>query len=154
MFWRRRKRLDEEIESHLAEERADNIARGMDAATARCAALRTFGNLEATKERARELDPLYWLDTLWQDTRFAFRLIERNRWINVAVVGTLTVGIALNLSVFTLLNGLLLRPWVHTEPETFVSLVPRFSGDYRLRFSEYASMSQPDTSGTASRRSR
>ena len=54
------------------------------------------------------------------------------------------MGIAVNVSVFTLLNGLLLRPWVHAEPETFVSLIPRFAGDYRLRFSDYASMSQAD----------
>jgi hypothetical protein len=35
MFWRRRKRLDEEVQSHLAEEAADNIARGMDPVKAR-----------------------------------------------------------------------------------------------------------------------
>ena len=144
MFGRRRRRLDEEIESHLAEETADNIARGMDAASARHAALRTFGNVEAAKEQLRALDPMYWLDTLWQDVRLACRQIARHRWISLTTVATLTVGIAVNVSVFSLLNGLLLRPWVHTEPETFVSLIPRFSGDFRLRYSDYASMSQPD----------
>ena len=58
MFGRRRGRLDEEMESHLAEETADNIARGMDPVTARHAALRTFGNVEAAKEQVRALDPL------------------------------------------------------------------------------------------------
>jgi predicted permease len=144
MFWRRRKRLDEEVQSHLAEETADNIARGMDPAKARNTALRTFGNLESTKEKARELDPLYWLDTLSQDTCFAFRLVARNPWISATIVATLTVGITLNVTVFSLLNRLLLRPWVHAEPDTFVSLIPRFSGEYDLRFSDYASMPQPD----------
>src|SRR5690242_501810 len=82
MFWRRRRRLDEEIQSHLAEDTADNIARGMDPAKARYTALRTFGNVESAKEKARELDPLYWLDTLWQDTCFAGRLVARNPWIS------------------------------------------------------------------------
>ena len=144
MFGRRRGRLDEEMESHLAEETADNIARGMDPVTARYAALRTFGNVEAAKEQIRALDPMYWLDTLWQDARFGIRQIVRHRWISLTTVATLAVGIAVNVSVFTLLNGLLLRPWVHAEPETFVSLIPRFAGDYRLRFSDYASMSQSD----------
>lgn len=144
MFWRRRKRLDEEIEFHLAEETADNIARGMQPVKARDTALKTFGNAGSAKETARELDPLYWLDTLWQDTRFAFRLIARNRWFSVIIVATLTVGIALNISVFSLLSGLLLRPWVQNEPETFISLIPRFSGTYPVRFSDYGSMSQPD----------
>jgi predicted permease len=144
MFWRRRKRLDEEVQSHLAEETADNIASGMDPAKARYTALRTFGNVESAKEKARELDPLYWLDTLWQDACFAFRLVVRNPWISATIVATLTVGITLNVTVFSLLNRLLLRPWVHAEPDTFVSLIPRFAGKYGLRFSDYASMPQPD----------
>ena len=144
MFWRRRARLNEEVESHLAHEAAENVARGMDPRTARRAALRTFGNVDAAKERARELDPLYWLDTLWQDVRFALRLIARHRWTSLTIVLTLTVGIGLNVSIFSLLNGLLLRPWVRDQPETFVSLIPRFSGEYRLQFSDYASMSQRD----------
>jgi predicted permease len=144
MFWRRRRRFDQEIESHLAEETADNEERGMDPVTARRAALRTFGNVGAAKEKSRELDPLYWLDTLWQDTRFAFRLIARNRWVSLTIVATLTVGIGLNVSMFSLLNASLLRPWVRSEPETFVSVIPQFSGKYPLRFSDSASMSQPD----------
>src|SRR5262249_940187 len=135
MFWRRRQRLDEEVQCHLAEETADNIARGMGPVMARNTALRTFGNVESANETGRELAPLYWLDTLWQDTCFAFRLVARNRWISATIVATLTIGITLNVSVFTLLNRLLLRPWVHNEPATFVSLIPRFTGKYGLRFS-------------------
>lgn len=143
MFWRRRNRLNEEVEAHLAEETADNIARGMDPVAARHAALRTFGNVGAAKERARELDPLYWLDTFSQDVRFAFRLIARNRWTSAAIVAALTLGIGLNVSVFSLLNGLVLRPWVRTDPPSFVRVVPRYSGQYRLRFSD-GGMSQLD----------
>ena len=135
MFWRRRNRLNEEVDTHLAAETADNIARGMDPVSARHAALRTFGNVGAAKERARELDPLYWLDTFSQDVRFAFRLIARNRWASAAIVATLTLGIGLNVSVFSLLNVLMLRPWVRTDAATFVTVVPRYSGQYRLRYS-------------------
>jgi predicted permease len=144
MFWRRRQRLDEEIASHLAEETADNLARGLDPVSARRAALRAFGNVEAAKERHRERDPLYRLDTLWQDTRFACRLIARHRWVSLTIVTTLTIGIALNVTVFSVLNALLLRPWVRSDPDTFVSVIPQFAGRYPLRFSDYASMSQPD----------
>jgi len=144
MFKRRRRRLDEEIDAHLAEETADNIARGMEPGAARYAALRTFGNVEAAKERARELDPIYWLDTWWQDVRLACRQIASNRWISITTVATLTVGIAMNVSVFSLLNALLLRPWVRAQPETFVSVIPRFTGNYRLSLSYYGSVSQPD----------
>lgn len=143
MFRRGRSRLDEEVESHLAQETADNIARGMDPASARHAAMRTFGNVEAAKETVRERDPFYWVDTFWQDVRFAFRLIARNRWLSATIVTTLTVGIALNVSVFSLVNSSLLKPWVRSEPETFVSVLPRYSGQYDLRYSD-GGMSQPD----------
>jgi len=92
MFWRYRKRLDEEIEAHLAHETEANRERGMDPLAARSAALRTFGSPEVAKEIVRELDPLYWLDTLWQDLRFALRFAARNRWTNASAVATLTMA--------------------------------------------------------------
>ena len=143
MFWRSRNRLDEEVASHIAEEIADNIARGMNPAAAREAAMRAFGNVQTAKETVREHNPWYWLDTLWQDVYFAFRLIARNPSLSATIVATLTMGIALNVSVFSLVNGYLLRPWVRSEPETLVSVFPRFSGDYYLQYSD-GGMSQPD----------
>src|SRR5688572_108865 len=83
------------------------------------------------------------LHNLIQDIRFAFRLIGRNGSSSATIVATLTVGIALNVSVFTVLNALLLRPWVRSAPETFMSVIPRFSGEYQLRYSD-GGMSQPD----------
>jgi hypothetical protein len=141
--WRGRRRLDEEVASHLAEETADNIARGMDSVTARQAAMRAFGNVEAVKERMRERNPWYWLDTLSQDIGFALRLIARNPWLSATIVGTLTIGIAINVSAFTLANGFLLRPWVRIDPATIVHVFPRYSGDYQLQYSD-GGMSQPD----------
>ncbi len=105
--------------------------------------MRAFGNVEAAKETVRERSPWYWLDTLWQDVYFAFRLIARNPWLSATIIAMLTTGIALNVSVFSLVNGYLLRPWVRSEPDTLVSVFPRFSGDYNLRYSD-GGMSQPD----------
>jgi putative ABC transport system permease protein len=83
------------------------------------------------------------LQNLGHDIRFALRLISRNRWTSATIIATLTIGIALNVSVFTVLNALLLRPWVRTAPETFMSVIPRFSGEYQLRYSD-GGISQPD----------
>jgi predicted permease len=98
----------------------------------------------AVREHRRARDPFYWLDTLWQDARFACRLLARTRWTTLTMVATLTIGIGLNVTVFTLLNAVLMRPWVRTAPETFVRIIPQYSGSYDLRFSDSASMSQPD----------
>jgi hypothetical protein len=91
----------------------------------------------------RERNHWYWLDTFSQDVRFACRLIVRSPLLSATIIATLTTGIALNVSVFSLVNGFLLRPWVRSEPETLVSVHPRFTGDYNLRFSD-GGMSQPD----------
>src|SRR5262245_35843191 len=99
MFWRRRGRLDEEIESQLDEETADNIARGLDPDLARAAALRAFGNVERAKEIVRERNAWYWLDTFSQDVSFACRVIVRSPLLSAAILATLTAGIALNISV-------------------------------------------------------
>ena len=139
----RRSRLDEEVAAHLDEEIAENVARGMDPDAARQAALRRFGNVEAAKETVRERDPLYWLDTFGQDVRFAFRLMGRHSALTATIIVTLTVGIALNVTGFTLLNGFLMRPWVRAEPETVVNVFHRHSGDYNLRYSD-GGISQPD----------
>ena len=139
----RRSRLDEEVAAHLDEEIAENVARGMDPDAARQAALRRFGNVESAKETVRERNPLYWLDTLGQDVRFAFRLMSRNWALTATIIATLTVGIALNVTGFTLLNGFLMRPWVRAEPETVVNVFHRHSGDYNLRYSD-GGISQPD----------
>src|SRR3954451_13969300 len=127
----------------MAEETADNVARGMDPAAARAPAMRTFGNVEAAKEIVRERNSWYWLRTLWPDVYSAFRLIARNPCLSATSIATLTTGIALNVSVFSLVNGYLLRAWVRSEPETLVSVSPRFSGDYDLHYSD-GGMSQPD----------
>ena len=50
--------------------------------------------------RRRRTQPWYWLDTLSHDLGFAFRLIARNPWLSATVLGTLTIGIALNVSAF------------------------------------------------------
>ena len=70
-------------------------------------------------------------------------MIARNPWLSATIIATLTTGIALNVSVFSLVNGFVLRPWVRSEPEMLVSVFPRFSGDYNLRYSD-GGMSQPD----------
>ena len=85
----------------------------------------------------------YWVDTLGQDVSFACRLIRRSPILSATILATLTTGIALNVSVFSLVNSFLLRPWTRIEPETFVSVFPRYSGDYDLRYSD-GGMSQPD----------
>ena len=70
--------------------------------------------------------------------------------MTATIIVTLTVGIALNVTGFTLLNGFLMRSWVRAEPETVVNVFHRHSGDYNLQYSD-GGISQPDFISTAIR---
>jgi predicted permease len=45
-----------------------------------------------------------------QDLRYAVRMAAKQPWFTAAVVGTLALGIGLNTTVFTLVNGVLFNP--------------------------------------------
>src|SRR5687768_8453004 len=47
---------------------------------------------------------------LIQDLRFAFRMIRKNPWFSAAIVITLALGMSVNTTVFSLVNGVLYKP--------------------------------------------
>lgn len=126
--WRTDRELREEIEAHLDTETRDNVERGLPSDEARYAALRVFGNPVRLRELVRESSPLYQLDLLAQDIRFALRLLRRTPVLAVTIVLTLVLGIGLNASVFTILNAFALRPLVSKDPASFVQIYARVSG--------------------------
>src|SRR6185369_14458506 len=69
-------------------------------------------------------DPLVLLATFWEDVRYGCRVIRRNPLLSLVVILTLTVGIGINASIFTVVNGMMIRPHVYKDPETFVRIVP------------------------------
>src|SRR5688500_17996605 len=72
--------FEQEFESHLAMLVDDNIRRGMAPEEAHRAALIHIGNRSSIKEQHRAARGLPALETLLQDLRFAFRLMNRDRW--------------------------------------------------------------------------
>lgn len=67
-------------------------------------------------------------DNLLQDVRFAFRVIRRSPLLSCTIVVTLALGIGLDTAAFTLLNALAYRVWVENDPDSFVQLMPEYSG--------------------------
>src|SRR5258708_35028515 len=120
---------EEEIREHIEMEVRDNIERGMAPDEARRAANRTFGNTGVVRQKLREGGPWNWIETLLQDVRYGLRLLTRSPLLSGAIVLTLTLGIGINTGVFTVLNGVLLRPRVDKSPETFAHLSPQYSVD-------------------------
>jgi predicted permease len=71
--------------------------------------------------------------TFWQDLRYAFRALGNSPWFAALAVITLALGIAVNTSVFAVINGFLLRPMPVPHPEQLAVLAMQQSGDHALQ---------------------
>ncbi len=101
--------LAAEMESHLQMHIEDNPRAGMSAAEARREALMKLGGVEQTKEIYRDRRGLPLLETLFQDLRFAARMLLKNPGFTAVAVLTMALGIAVNTTIFSFVSGILLR---------------------------------------------
>ncbi|MFN7949880.1 MAG: ABC transporter permease [Blastocatellia bacterium] len=62
------------------------------------------------------------MQTLWQDLRYGARLMGKAPGFTLVAVFSIALGIAVNVAVFTLVNGLLLKPLPVKNPERLVAL--------------------------------
>jgi predicted permease len=62
------------------------------------------------------------MQTLWQDLRFAARMLLKKPSFTLIAVITLALGIGANTAVFTLIEGAFLSPFPIVEPERVVAL--------------------------------
>src|SRR5215471_15868124 len=115
-------RLDDEVQFHLEQQIAENIAAGMNPQEARYAAMRTFGNPTFLKEETRDTWGWIWLEQIAQDLRYAVRMLRKSPGVTATVVITVALGIGVNTAMFSLLNGWLLRPLPVPSPEQITVL--------------------------------
>jgi predicted permease len=89
---------------------------------------------ELEEERSH---PSVFLATLWEDVRHGCRVIRRNPLLSLVVVLTLTIGIGINASVFSVVTGMMLTPHVYRDPESFVRIVPQSRMQAEPRWAGY-----------------
>jgi predicted permease len=112
--------LNDELQFHLDEQIAENIAAGMSHEEARHSAMRTFGNPTALKEETRDTWGWITLEQIAQDVRYGFRSLRKNPLFTAVAMLTLAFGIGANTAMFSLLDQVVLRLLPVSHPEQLV----------------------------------
>ena len=109
-----RRRLDREMQAEMADHLRRSaerlIARGLSPDDARREARREFGNVLFLEEEGRIARGTSGFDALVADLRFATRHFARHPLSTLTMITVLSVGIAINVVLYTLLHSVTDRP--------------------------------------------
>src|SRR5688572_3082752 len=114
--------LDEELQTYLEAAIDRHMNAGLSRESATRAARIELGSTTAITQQVREAGWESALESIWQDLRYAARMLRRSPGFTTVAVCSLAVGIGVTTAIFTLLNAILLRPLPVDHPEQLVEV--------------------------------
>ncbi len=114
--------LDEELHFHYDRQIEENIIAGMTPGEARRTALRELGGIAQIKEECRDARRTQWLEAFFQDARFGARTFRKQPVFTLCVLAILVFGVGSTTAIFSIVNGVLLKPLPYRAPENLVRI--------------------------------
>ena len=127
--------VEDEIRFHLEEKRARLVADGLTPEEAAREAGRRFGDVDEvrkemesmTKVRRSRSNRRDLLGDLNQDVKFARRQLARSPLFTLVAVVTLGLGIGATTAIYSVVDGIMLKPLPFPEPQQLVSIWADYS---------------------------
>ena len=120
--------LAREIDTHLAFLEGEYLRQGMTPEDARRAARVAYGGVEQAKQLHRDERAFQWLGQILQDTRVTFRQLRKSPGFTVTAILMLALGIGATTAIFSIVQGVLLRPLPFPDPDRLVILGDELEG--------------------------
>jgi putative ABC transport system permease protein len=139
--------IEEEIQLHLDLRTRDYRERGHGEREARALARARFGDVAGIQDRCRRLLMVertkggrFPMSTLVREIRHGLRSLAKTPGATAVILVTLALGIGANTAIFSIVEGVLLRPLPYPDPDRILSL---WEND-RLRGTSQEGFSLPD----------
>lgn len=107
---------------HLAMKQRELEAAGFSPAAARDAARKALGNTTYHREVSHDVWVAPDIESIWRDVPYALRSLRRTPSFTIAAVLALGLGTGSAAGVFSLLDGVVLRPLPYRDPQRIVML--------------------------------
>jgi len=121
--------MDAELRFHLQQSAEDLVRAGVPEAEAIRRARLALGGIESQKDAMRNSVGIRWWDDLWMDLRFALRMLGKGPAFTVVIILTLGLSIGANSAIFSVIDGVLLKPLPYPQAERIARVFYR-SGEY------------------------
>ena len=125
--------LDEELRSYMETGTSEKMKAGMSREEAMRQVRMNMGSPEGVKEEVRSVGWETFAETLWQDIRFAVRILAKTPVITTVALLSLALGIGANTAIFSLIDAVMLRMLPVQHPEQLVEILFRSPTNSRIR---------------------